>query len=248
MLSPYWFHDNTTIPDISPTICDVTATVSVSSHRRHTHLYRCITVSMTSQVCKSSHLAHVWQHTQSISRNIHTSWHQWSCFMMSNTACMTSHLLYMTSKPLFRTSHHFMYDIKSTESDLTSLYLCHHNHPIDDITATIWMVSHPVYMWHRIPYIYGIISTNYDITTLCVDDTTLGICVTSFPLQMSSRTLYHPKPQYLWCHIYFTHDITPSVSDIAPTVSFSSQPLHWYHTHFWMTSHPPSVWHHMHYI
>ena len=38
------------------------------------------------------------------------------------------------------------------------------------------------------------------------------------------------------------------VSDIAPTESLSSQPLHWYHTHFWMTSHPPSVWHPIAYI
>ena len=60
-LSPYHFHENTTtIPDISPAIFDPTATVSVSSHRWHTHLYRCIALSKTSQqVCKSSHLAHV---------------------------------------------------------------------------------------------------------------------------------------------------------------------------------------------
>ena len=60
-LSPYCFHDNTrTIPDISPTIFDITATVSVSSHRWHTHLYRRIALLMPSQqVCKSSHLAHV---------------------------------------------------------------------------------------------------------------------------------------------------------------------------------------------
>ena len=66
MLSPYCFHDNiTTIPGISPTIFDTTATVSLSSHRWHTHLYRCVTLSMTSQqVCKSSHLAYVWHHTQ----------------------------------------------------------------------------------------------------------------------------------------------------------------------------------------
>ena len=43
MLSPYCFHDNTmTTPDISPTICDITVTGSVSSHRWHTHLYQCI--------------------------------------------------------------------------------------------------------------------------------------------------------------------------------------------------------------
>ena len=88
----------------------------------------------------------------------------------------------------------------------------------------------------------------YDIRTLCVDDTTLSICVTSFALQMTSHPLYHTKPQYLWFHIHFRHDITPPVSDIAPTVSLSSQPLHWYHNHFWMTSHPASVWHDMYYI
>ena len=54
-LSPYHFHKNTTtIPDISPTIFDITATVSVSSHRWHTPQYRRIALLMTSQqVCKS---------------------------------------------------------------------------------------------------------------------------------------------------------------------------------------------------
>ena len=74
MLSPYCFHDNTmTIPDILPTIFDITSTVSVSSQRWHTHLYRYIAVSMTSQqVCKSSLLAHLCHHTQSTSHHIHT--------------------------------------------------------------------------------------------------------------------------------------------------------------------------------
>ena len=60
-LSPCRFHDNKMIiPDISPAIFDITASVSVSSHRWHTHLYRCIALSVTSkQVCKSSHLAHI---------------------------------------------------------------------------------------------------------------------------------------------------------------------------------------------
>ena len=60
-LSPYRFHENTTnIPGISPAIFDITTTVSVSSHRRHTPLYRRIALLMTSQqVCKSSHLKHV---------------------------------------------------------------------------------------------------------------------------------------------------------------------------------------------
>ena len=227
MLSSYCFHDNrTTIPDILPNIFDITATLSVSSHRRHTHLYQYIAVSMTSQVCKSSHLAHEWHHNQCTSHHIHTLWHQWSCFMTSQTL-HSWHQISSIWHHIHSLGHHTTLCMTSSPPDLTSrpLFLCHHNHPIDDITATIWMVSHPVYMWHRIPYIYDIISTKDDITTLCVDDTTLGICVTYFPLPMTSRTVYHPKPQYLWCHNHFRNDITSPVSDIAPTVSLSSQPL-----------------------
>ena len=43
--------------------------------------------------------------------NDHVTWHH-------KHITKTSDLLYMTSHPLFRTSHHFMYDIKSTVSDL----------------------------------------------------------------------------------------------------------------------------------
>ena len=60
-LYPDRIHENTiSIPDISLAIFDITATVSVSSHRWHPPLYRRIALLMTSQqVCKSSHLAHV---------------------------------------------------------------------------------------------------------------------------------------------------------------------------------------------
>ena len=153
------------------------------------------------------------------------------------------------------TSHHFIYDVNplyltSHALYLTScpLYLCNHTHSINDITDTLCMISHTVYMWHPIHYNYDIISTMYDNTTLCVVDTTLGICVTSFALQMLSHSFYHTKPQYLWCHIHFRHDITSTVLDIALTLSLSSQPLHWYHTHFGMTSYPLYEWHHMHSI
>ena len=147
----------------------------------------------------------------------------------------------MTSSPLYLTSH---------PPCLPSppLYLCHQTQSIGDISAPLCMISHPVYVWHNIHYIYDIICTMYDITTLCVDDTTLSMCITSFALQMISHLLYHNKPQYLWGYIHFRHDITPTLSDIAPTVLLSPQPLHWYHTQLCMTSHPPYVCHHMHYI
>ena len=154
-------------------------------------------------------------------------WHHIHNLVHHTTLCMRSGPLYLTSLPL---------------------YLCHHTHPIDDITATICMISHPVYLWHHIHYIYDIISTMYDITILYVDDATLGICMTSFALQMKTHPLYHTKPQYLWCHTHFRNENTAPLSDIAPTVSMSLNCLHWRHTHFCMTTHPPSVWHHMDYI
>ena len=158
------------------------------------------------------------------------------------------------------------YDITSTHSWHQISSIWHHNHSLGHhttlcmtsihciwphvhyicvITPTLSMISQSLYgwyhiqyiCWHHIPYIYAIISRKYDMTTLCVNDTTIGICVTYFALQMTSHPLYHTKPQYLWCHIHFSHDIIPPVSDIAPAVSLSSQPLLWYRTHFWMTSH-----------
>ena len=69
-----------------------------------------------------------------------------SIYDIINTAFMTSDLLYMTSHPLFKKSHHFIYDIMSTVSDLTSTVSFSSHPPIDDIPATILMVSQPVYM------------------------------------------------------------------------------------------------------
>ena len=131
---------------------------------------------------------------------------------------MTSSPLYLTSHPLYLTSG--------------PLYLCHHTHPIDDITATICMISHPVYLWHPINYIYNIIPTMYDGTILCVDETTPGICMTSFELQkmshplfhtnhsiyavtstsgMTSYSLYQTSHTLYLCHHNLSTDITPSL-------------------------------------
>ena len=163
--------------------------------------------------------------------------------------CMTSYALHVTSHSQLRTSHHFMYVIMSTLSDLTSTvslsshppYRWYHSHCMYDLTSSISVTSHPL-------YIYDIISTKYDITTLCVDNATLGICMTSFALQMPTHALYQTKPLYLWCHIHFRQDNTAPVSDMAPTVSMSSHRLHWHLTPFCVTSQPLSVWYHMNYI
>ena len=167
MLSPYCFHDNTTtIPDISPTIFDITATVSMSSHRWHTHLYQCIAVSMTSQVCKSSHLAHVRQHTQSTSHHIHTLWHQWSCFMTSQTL-------------------HSWHQISSIWHYIHSLWL----HTI------IVMTLHPLHSWHHTPYIWNHTHSNTNIISAIwptISNTTSTLSVSSNP----GYQFYHTHSLY----------------------------------------------------
>ena len=73
MKSPILFHENkTTLSGISTTVFDITAVTPV--------------LSMSStQLRKSSHLAHVWHHTHPTSHQIQTFWHQSSVLRTSQT-------------------------------------------------------------------------------------------------------------------------------------------------------------------
>ena len=114
----------------------------------------------------------------------------------------------MISSPLYLTSR--------------PLYLCHHTHPIDDITATIWVISHPVYLWHHIAYSSDIISTKYDIRH-------------SMLLTPHSAYVWHP----LHCRWHHIHSITPnhSIYDVTSTSEMISRPLY-------QTLHPLYLCHH----
>ena len=75
--------------------------------------------------------------------------------------CMTSYALHVTSHPQFRTSHHFIYQIRSTLSDLTSSiplsshspYQWYHSHYMYDVTSSISVTSRPLSLWHNIHYV-----------------------------------------------------------------------------------------------
>ena len=136
------------------------------------HYTQCTNFMKRSEYMSSQHL-YVWHHMYYIWHHIHSLWHHTTLFMTSRKLYLTSHPLYLTSRPL---------------------YLCNHTHSINDIIATLCMISHTVYMWHPIHYIDDIICTMYDNTTLFVVDTTLGICVTSFAVQTISHPLYDTKP------------------------------------------------------
>ena len=93
---------------------------------------------MKKSECMSSRPIYVWHHMHYIWHHLHALWHHTTLFMMSSPLYLTSHSLYLTSRPL---------------------YLCHHTHSLNDITATLCMISHTVYIWHPIHNIYDIIST-----------------------------------------------------------------------------------------
>ena len=155
------------------------------------------------------------------------------------TICMTPYAPHMTSQPRFMTSHHFM---KSGPIYLTShplyltsrpLYLCHHTHTIDDITATICMISHPVYVWHHI-----------------------HISMTWYPLCMTSQNCVFMTTHaaYVWYHLHYRerhiHSITQnhSIYDVTSTSGMTSHPLYLCHHNLSMDIIPTFVWHQTHYI
>ena len=82
--------------------------------------------------------------TVSVSSHPLDHFYQTQClYDITTTMCMSSYSLHVTSHSQFRTSHHFMYDIRSTLSDLTS-------------TASLY--SHPPYRWYQSHYMYDLIS------------------------------------------------------------------------------------------
>ena len=94
---------------------------------------------------------------------------------------------------------------------LCPLYLCHHTHPISDITATIWMVSHPIYLWHHIPYIYDIKSTKCEITTLCWWHHTWHMCDILCTADDIAYTLSHQTTVFMMSHPLQAWHHTPCI-------------------------------------
>lgn len=208
-----------------------------------------------------SHMRFIWHHTQCydnttiVELRSHYVWYHTHCiYVIPGNLPIWSHPVYVWHHSHYRCDIICTkYDITSTLYDITPLYWWHQAHyiwhhiPLSDLTFTVSVSSLPLcqrfhsysmyditygYVWPHIHSIHDSMSTMYDITTLCIDDTAFAICMTSLALQMTSHPPYHTKPQYLWCHIHFRHDITPTGSDIAPSVSLSSHPLHWYHSDY----------------
>ena len=133
----FTLYGNTHSVMTTQSVCAFTATMPVITLSVFLTLHTMYHFMKRSQ-CMSSQPIYVWHHMHYIWHHLHALWHHATLFMMSSPLYLTSHSLYLTSR---------------------LLYLRQHTHSLNDITATLCMISHTVYMWHPIHYVYDIIST-----------------------------------------------------------------------------------------
>ena len=145
-------------------MCDITQCLYLWHHTLYIYdistLYGITqSVMTTQQLCIFTATMSDVTTTVSVSSHPVDQFYQTQCmYDITATMCMTSYALYVTSHPQFRTSHHFMYEIRSTLSDLTSNvslsshppYRWYHSHYMYDLTSRISVTSHPLYLWHSI--------------------------------------------------------------------------------------------------
>ena len=147
---------------------------------------------------------------------------------------MTSHPLYLTWYPL---------------------YLCHHIHPIDDITPTLFLRSHPVYMTTSYPFYITSQPLNVCHHTNTFNDITPFAFRKSNPLYVKYHTLYKAPHPHLTILHHIIYDITCTVFIPSHSVYLKWRlPYLCHHNDsivglrptVCMTSHPLYVCHHLH--
>ena len=137
-------------------MCDITQCLYLWHHTLYVYdistLYGITHSVMTTQpLCNFTATMSDIIPTVSLSSHIMYQFYPTQCmYDITATICMTSYALPMTS-------HHFMYDIRSTLSDLTSCvslsshppYRWYYSHYMYDITSNIYVISHSLYLWHN---------------------------------------------------------------------------------------------------
>ena len=145
-------------------MCDITQCLYLWHHTHYVYdistLYSIKHSVMTTQpLCNFTAPMSDITPTVSVSSHPVDQFYQSQCmYDITATMCMTSYALHVTAHPQFRTSHHFMYDIRSTLSDLISTvslsshppYPWYRSHYMYDLTSIISVTSHPLYLWHNI--------------------------------------------------------------------------------------------------
>ena len=219
------------IYDISSTLYDVTFTMCVTSHNDSLYdikPYLFMTYSldlalhsvvMTQPLCAFT--ATMPEITLSVFLTLHRMYQLYKkkwMYVITAYICITPYALHMTLPPGFMASHHFIYDVKSTISNITftlsdntstvsmsshPLSQWYHSHPMYDITYSIHMTSYPLYLWHHIHYVR-------QQSTVCC--------------------WYHTR--YMCDIICTTDDITSTLSqqtgvyDVTSTTGMTSHPLY----------------------
>ena len=163
-----------------------------------------------------------------------------------------------------KSNPHF-YDITPLYMTSYRCYFCHHIHTIDDITPTLFMRSHLLYMLTSYPLYtktYSLYLYHHRHCT-CVSHPqflwyhTLCICDIAPTIRLTSDTLYkvsHPK--FMTSH-HIIYDITGTefMSSLPWYLTLHPQYLYPHNpstydlwTAVCMTSHPLYIWHLMHHI
>ena len=156
----------------------------------------------------ASHAPYVWHLLHYTRHNILALWHQATILMTPHPLYLTSYILNLchhthclgNSTPTEFLRSHLLYMMTSYPLYMTSLPLnvCHHTHFFNGITPIVYRTSHPLYVSYHIHCIKHYLNIFYDIT-----------------------------PLYLWDHMHSIHDITPTISEMASTISVSSR-LYWW--------------------
>ena len=128
-----------------------------------------LSVGITQPLCAFT--ATMPEVTLSVFLTLHTMYQLYEknwMYVITAYICMTPYVLHMTSLPRFMESHHFIYDVMSTISNITftlsdrtstvsmssnPLSQWCHIHPMYDITYSIHVTSYPPYLWHHIHYV-----------------------------------------------------------------------------------------------
>ena len=145
-------------------MCDITECLYLWHHTLYVYdistLYDITHSVMTTQpLCNFTATMSDITPTVSVPSHPVDQFYQAQCmYDITTTICMTSYALNMTSHPLFRASHHFMYYIKSTITDLMCTvsvsscppYQWYQSHSMYDITSSISVTSYPLYLWQNI--------------------------------------------------------------------------------------------------
>ena len=135
-------------------------------------------------------------------------------YAITASICMTPYAPHMTSHPLFMKTHHFIYDVKSTMSNISSSLSDltsdrHHTIPVSLKSHTL-SLRHIHNIWHH---------------TQCYDNTPI--------MEFHSHYIWHhthcicvitrcgsssSNPVYVWHHSLYVYDIMCTTADITSTI------------------------------